>query len=155
MQQPIPCVVEIRHGAFGGVLRRRKGLAPTSSFAVTTEDTFTTLVAKIESVLPSSFTWNIKSDPPRYQRIKEQPQYSLQTVPEDNFYEIFREIIERDKRLLNYRTNLKIWIYGSWSRARDRDRVVTEFNSNKHDLDSLHCSANTLVNMNDQQQTIV
>ena len=122
----IPCEVQIRHGQFGRVLRRRKGLSPTGKFHVTKDDTFESLVAKIEGVIPRSFVWNIQSSPPRYQRIKEQPQYSLQEIPTEGFYNIFTEIIERDKRLLNYGTNLKIWIYGSWKGAKDREPVGGE-----------------------------
>ena len=78
-------------------------------------------------------------DPPRYQRIKEQPQYSLQQIPNAGFFEIFLEIIERDKRLLDYKTNLKIWVYGNWSKARDRPMAEMK-------LENVESSGNTLVN---------
>jgi hypothetical protein len=112
----IKCYLNIRDGLFGATLRKRKGLNPVDFVYLSRKDNLATFIEKIKASLPVGFTWDPVDQPPRYQRIKEQPQTSLQPLTEDmNFFQLFIPIISRKSALRNMDPVIDLWVYGSWN----------------------------------------
>ena len=117
MSDSIKCVLQLRVGTFGSTLRFRKGLSPLSDIQINRSDTLLDLVWKIQQALPKKFKWDIDQEAIRYQRIKEQPQATLESIDENtDFYNVF-SVIKDKRRYQEEEFSIQLWIFGKWANA--------------------------------------
>jgi hypothetical protein len=117
----IQIVLQLRDGEFGSTKRCRKGLNPLGDFTIDQTCQFDELVEKIRQCLPPKFHWDIDLQPIRYQRIKEQPQVSLEPLnSKSDFYTLFIKILSRRK--LTDSQQITLWIFGNWTHPFDKSK---------------------------------
>ena len=115
MTGTIKGVLQLRVGTFGNTLRFRKGLNPLNDIGICSTDSFKDLVSKICEALPTKFKWDITKEAIRYQRIKEQPQSTLESIDETtDFYSLFQSIKDK-RRYQEEEFCIQIWIFGKWA----------------------------------------
>ena len=125
----IKAVLQLRNGAFGTTLRFRKGLNPLNSIEISPTDSYLDLVQKISVQLPGQFYWDQEKEPIRYQRIKEQPQSTLEKIsPSTDFYSVFQSI-KIKRRYQQEEFSIQIWIFGKWTQTKELDIGSTLDNS--------------------------
>ena len=110
----VKCILNLRDGPFGRTLRSRKGLNPKDHVIVDGTDTFQSLLDKVKAQLPDDFIWDPSKEALRYQRNREQPQNTLEVVDDDFFY-VFNEIQNRQKRRFNDECAVFLWVFGEWT----------------------------------------
>ena len=121
--------MQLRNGAFGTTLRFRKGLNPLNSIDIFPTDNYLDLVQKISAQLPGQFYWDPYTEPIRYQRIKEQPQSTLEKITSStDFYSVFQSI-KLKRRFQQEEFSIQIWIFGKWTQTKELDIGSTLDNS--------------------------
>lgn len=110
----IKCVLNLRDGQFGRTLRCRKGLNPKDHIFIVATDTLQSVLDKVKAQLPGDFIWDPSKENLRYQRNREQPQTTLEVVDND-FYFVFNEIQNRQKRRLGDDCSVSLWVFGEWT----------------------------------------